>query len=58
MKLKNPRKLYDRECDKCNIEMKTTYPPDYLEKVYCEKCYLEAVKPDINEDKKNINLGF
>jgi len=39
MKQRNPRRLFDRKCDKCGIEIKTTYSPDRLEKVYCEKCY-------------------
>jgi len=39
MKLRNPRKLYDRKCDKCEIDMKTTYAPDREEIVYCKACY-------------------
>ena len=27
MALRNPRKLYDRKCDKCSKDMKTTYAP-------------------------------
>ncbi len=37
--LRNPRKLYDRKCDKCKKEIKTTYAPDRTEIVYCEECY-------------------
>ena len=43
MKLRNPRKLYDRLCDKCNKDIKTTYSPDREEMVYCEECYNKAV---------------
>ncbi len=43
MKLKNPRKLFDRKCDKCKDNIKTTYAPDKKEIVYCEKCYNEVV---------------
>lgn len=43
MASRNPRKLYNRECDKCKAAIQTTYAPDRPEKVYCEKCYLEAV---------------
>ncbi len=43
IQLRNPRKLFDRKCDKCWIEMKTTYAPDREEIVYCEKCYNEVV---------------
>ena len=39
MKLRNPRKLFERSCDKCGVEMETTYSPDRSEKVYCESCY-------------------
>ncbi|MEK7673495.1 MAG: zinc-ribbon domain containing protein [Patescibacteria group bacterium] len=39
----NPRKLYSRNCQKCNIEIQTTFAPAMPEIVYCEKCYLEAL---------------
>ncbi|MDP2395561.1 MAG: hypothetical protein Q8S84_00330 [bacterium] len=39
MSLRNPRKLFDRKCDKCGVDIQTTYSPDRLEKVYCERCY-------------------
>jgi formylmethanofuran dehydrogenase subunit E len=39
MKLKNPRKFFDRNCDKCNKEVKTTYSSDKEEIVYCKECY-------------------
>ncbi|EKE29817.1 MAG: hypothetical protein ACD_2C00091G0003 [uncultured bacterium (gcode 4)] len=43
MKLRNPRVLHDRQCDKCGSKISTTYSPDKKEKIYCEKCYEEAV---------------
>ena len=43
MKLRNPRKLFERNCDKCGVEMETTYAPDRTEKVYCEKCYIKII---------------
>ncbi len=43
MQLRNPRKLFDRKCDKCWIDIKTTYSPDRPEIVYCEKCYEKEV---------------
>ncbi|MDD3302345.1 MAG: hypothetical protein PHN31_02235 [Candidatus Gracilibacteria bacterium] len=43
MSLRNPRKLYDRKCDKCKKDIKTTYPPDRLEIVYCEDCYNKEI---------------
>jgi len=41
--LRNPRTLWNRNCDKCQAPIETTYSPERPEKVYCEKCYLEAV---------------
>lgn len=43
LSLKNPRKLWDRECGRCGTAIKTTYAPDRLENVYCEACYLKEV---------------
>ena len=43
MKLRNPRKLFDRKCDKCKKDIKTTYSPERLEIVYCEECYNNEV---------------
>ena len=43
MALRNPRKLFERNCDKCGIEMKTTYSPERPEKVYCEACYNKEI---------------
>lgn len=40
---RNPRKLWDRTCQKCDSAIKTSYSPDRPEIVYCEKCYLETV---------------
>jgi len=39
LKLRNPRKLFARKCDRCWIDIKTTYSPDRKELVLCEKCY-------------------
>ncbi len=41
--LRNPRILYDRKCDSCEIDIRTTYPPDWHEIVYCGKCYNEQL---------------
>ena len=43
MKLRNPIKLYNRNCDKCWVSMKTTYSNDRDEKVYCEECYNKEI---------------
>ncbi len=41
--LRNPRKLWSRNCEKCSTSIQTSYSPDRPETIYCEKCYLEAV---------------
>lgn len=43
MLMRNPNRTWDRMCMKCRTPIKTTYAPERPEKVYCEKCYLEAV---------------
>ncbi|MCF7812582.1 hypothetical protein K9M59_03230 [Candidatus Gracilibacteria bacterium] len=43
MKLRNPRKLWQRECDQCGTEIQTTFAPDRPEEVSCEKCYLNSI---------------
>ena len=39
----NSSKFYDRKCDKCGIDIRTSYSPDRPEIVYCEKCYQQEV---------------
>ncbi len=43
MALRNPRKLWSRQCAKCKASIETTYAPERPEIVYCEKCYLSTV---------------
>jgi hypothetical protein len=43
MTLRNPRKLWKRNCMKCNEEIQTIYSPERKEIVYCEKCYLKEI---------------
>lgn len=43
MKLRNPRKLWERKCDHCEKMMITTYAPERPETVYCESCYEREV---------------
>lgn len=43
MAMRNPRKLWDRECAKCRKGIETSYSPDRLERVLCEECYLKEV---------------
>ena len=40
---RNPRKLWDRKCAKCNVAIRTSFAPDRPEIVYCEPCYLKEV---------------
>ncbi|HLP86598.1 MAG TPA: hypothetical protein VK153_01855 [Candidatus Paceibacterota bacterium] len=35
----NLPKLYNRNCDKCGIKVRTSYAPDRPEVIYCENCY-------------------
>ncbi|MBT4384585.1 hypothetical protein HOD30_02455 [Candidatus Peregrinibacteria bacterium] len=34
---------WDRSCEKCSANVKSSFAPDTPEKIYCEKCYLEEV---------------
>jgi len=43
IKYRTPRQLFDRQCAKCGIDLKTVYSPERPEIVYCEKCYVETV---------------
>ncbi|MBI4836443.1 MAG: hypothetical protein HY817_04250 [Candidatus Abawacabacteria bacterium] len=38
---RNPRKLFHRNCTKCNTALQTTYAPERPEKILCENCYLK-----------------
>ncbi len=40
---RNPRRLWDRDCAKCQAAIQTSYSPDRPEIVYCEQCYLKEV---------------
>jgi hypothetical protein len=42
-KLRNPLKLFVRECDNCKKKIRTSYAPERHEKVYCEDCYLKSI---------------
>jgi hypothetical protein len=39
MNLRLPRKLWKRQCAKCDKEIETSYAPNRPEIVYCETCY-------------------
>ncbi len=40
---RNPRQIWNRECQKCKAKVQTTYAPNRLETIYCEKCYLATI---------------
>lgn len=42
-KMRNPLKLWPRNCAKCNKGIETSYSPDRPEIVYCESCYQAEV---------------
>lgn len=41
--LRNPRRLWHRNCTKCQKSIATNYSPERSEIVYCEECYLAEV---------------
>ena len=43
LKKRNPMKLWDRKCIKCNKDIKTSYAPERPEIVYCEECYKKEI---------------
>ncbi len=43
MSLRNPRKLFERKCDKCHKDILATYTPERSEIVYCEECYNKEI---------------
>ncbi len=43
LKLRLPRKLWQRKCGNCEVAFKSPYSPDFQGKVFCRDCYLKAV---------------
>lgn len=41
--LRNPRRLFEKNCSKCEKQIKSTFNLERSEKVYCESCYLASV---------------
>ena len=37
------KKLYNRQCDKCEIDIISTYPSDSSKTVYCQNCYSKEI---------------
>jgi len=44
LKMRNPRILHDRTCDKCGVDIQTSYEPSRPEKIYCEPCYQKSLE--------------
>ncbi|MBI2634592.1 hypothetical protein HYW82_02920 [Candidatus Peregrinibacteria bacterium] len=42
-KLRNPRNLYERKCEKCAMTVSSSFAPAREEKIYCETCYKQLV---------------
>lgn len=40
---RNLMQLWEAECDKCGVDLETTYGEENDVKIYCEKCYREEV---------------
>ena len=43
LQLRSPRKLWNRKCVKCWVNIKTTYSPERPEIIYCEQCYNKEI---------------
>ena len=40
---RNPPKLYERKCAKCEVTVVSTYSPEKTDVIYCENCYTSLV---------------
>ncbi len=43
MSLRNPRKLWERQCAKCKKSVKSTFSKDKPETIYCDECYTREI---------------
>ncbi len=43
-KMRNPQKLWKRNCGQCGIDIQTSYAPERPEKIFCEACYLQTIQ--------------
>lgn len=44
LRIRNPRRLWNRNCSSCSATIVTTYSPERPEPVYCESCFNEAFR--------------
>ncbi len=42
--MRNSHLLHNRKCDKCNVDIQTTYSEEMPHIVYCEPCYQESLE--------------
>jgi len=40
---RNPQHVWSRKCDKCGIDVQSSFSTERSEQVYCEKCYLSEI---------------
>jgi len=43
LSLRNERKLYRRQCSKCQKDIVSTYSPESKYKVYCQECFWQNI---------------
>jgi len=43
MSMRNPRKLYQRDCSKCNKQVSTGYSLETTQQIQCEECYNKSI---------------
>lgn len=43
MSLRNPRKLWERQCAKCKKSVQSTFSKDKPETIYCDECYTREI---------------
>jgi hypothetical protein len=43
MKLRNPRKIYQIECNRCHKSLYSSYSINTIHSIYCDKCYLDIL---------------
>ncbi len=50
VRLRNPAKLWPRECSRCGKELLSSYAPSRPETIACEDCYLKETHGDASEN--------
>jgi len=42
--LRNPLRLFDRNCGACNKAIKSSYAPNRSERILCDECFLKSIE--------------